>query len=391
MPAMGSVAEYAGAEGGLLERSAFLEALEEGFDDVAAGGGRLVLVSGEAGIGKSTLVRRFCETRDAGTRVLWGACDALGTPRPLGPLVDMAATLEGAFPDSVHEGEKPHAVFVALLEEVRARAADDRRDRGRALGRRGDARRRSPGGAAGRDARCARPDHLSRETSSKRRTRCASPSGSSAPLPGSSQLRLPPLSRDAVEELARPHGVDAEELYVKTAGNPFFVTEVLAGGGTEVPPTVRDAVLGRMSRLGAAAQGVLEAVAVVPPHVEMWLLDEVVPDEVVHVDACLATGMLRGEGRTVSFRHELARLAVEQSIGPHRRVLLHRRILEALRNPPEGALPDPAQLAYHAEAAGNARAVLQHATAAGHAGGLAGSAPRGSRPVRARPALRREL
>ena len=63
MPAMGPVAEYAGAEGGLLERSAFLEALEESFDDVASGGGRLVLVSGEAGIGKSTLVRRFCETR----------------------------------------------------------------------------------------------------------------------------------------------------------------------------------------------------------------------------------------------------------------------------------------------------------------------------------------
>ena len=41
------------------------------------------------------------------------------------------------------------------------------------------------------------------------------------------------------------------------------------------------------------------------------------------------------------------------------------RILEALRNPPEGALPDPAQLAYHAEAAGNARAVLHYATAAG--------------------------
>ena len=110
------------------------------------------------------------------------------------------------------------------------------------------------------------------------------------------------------------------------------------------------------SRLGAAAQGVLEAVAVVPPHVELWLLDAVVPDEVEHVDACLAAGMLRGEGRTVSFRHELARLAVEQSIGPHRRVVLHAPVLAALRDPPEGAAPDPARLAHHAEAAGDARA-----------------------------------
>jgi len=53
--------------------------------------------------------------------------------------------------------------------------------------------------------------------------------------PGVTQLRLPALSRVAVEELARSQGVDAEELYEKTAGNPFFVTEVLAGGSTAVP------------------------------------------------------------------------------------------------------------------------------------------------------------
>jgi len=372
MPAMGSVAEHTGAEDGLLERSAFLEALEESFDDVAAGGGRLVLVSGEAGIGKSTLVRRFCQTRDSAARVLWGACDALGTPRPLGPLVDMAAALQGAFPASVHEGDKPHAVFLALLEELRSvrptiaviedvHWADEATlDVIRLVARRAETL-----GAL------VVITYRENELDAAHPVRLAV--GELGTAPGVSQLRLPPLSRDAVEELARPHGVDADELYVRTAGNPFYVTEVLAGGGTAVPPTVRDAVLGRMSRLGDAAQGALEAVAVVPPHVEMWVLDEVVPDEVVHLDACLSTGMLRGEGRTVSFRHELARLAVEQSIGPHRRVLLHRRILEALRNPPDGALTDPAQLAYHAEAAGNARAVLQHATAAGQRAALQGA------------------
>ena len=195
--------------------------------------------------------------------------------------------------------------------------------------------------------------------------RCVWRWASSAPRQASIRLRLPPLSRAAVEELAGSHGVDADELYDQTGGNPFFVTEVLAGDSTEVPPTVRDAVLARMHRLGPAAQGVLEAVAVVPPHAEMWLLDEVVPDEVEHIDACFAAGMLRAEGRAISFRHELARLAVEDSLGPHRRVTLHRRVLEALVGQPPERAPDPARLAHHAEAADDADATLRYATAAG--------------------------
>ena len=183
--------------------------------------------------------------------------------------------------------------------------------------------------------------------------------------PGVTRVQLPALSPAAVEQLARPRGVDPEELYLRTQGNPFFVTEVLAGEGTDVPPTVRDAVLGRVSRLDSAARSMLELVAVVPPHVELSLLDRVAPDEVVHVDACLASGMLHSEGHTVSFRHELARLAVEQSIGPFRRVMLHRRVLEALQQPPAGDNPDPARLAHHAEAAGDGVAVLEHAANAG--------------------------
>ena len=362
---MGRGATSGGAvhEAALLERAAFAEALDESLASVASGAGRLVLLSGEAGIGKSVLVRRFCDARPVDARVMWGACDALGTPRPLSPFIDIAATAQGPVLTSIHKGAKPYLVFLALVEELRVVTptiavvedvhwADEATlDVIRLLARRAETL-----GALvvvtyrddGLDA--AHPLRLA--------------VGELGTAPGVVQLRLPPFSRGAVEELAAPHGVDAEELYVKTAGNPFFVTEVLAGGGTAVPPTVRDAVLGRMSRLGAGARSVLEAVAVVPPHVGLWLLDEVVPDDAVHVDTCLAAGMLRGDGRTVWFRHELARLAVEQSIGPHRRVTLHRRVLQALRNPPEG-LPDPAQLAHHADDAGDAAAALEYATAAG--------------------------
>jgi len=68
----------------LLEREAFLEVL-------AGPLGRLILIGGEAGVGKTALVREFA----AGRRVLWGACDPLLTPRPLGPLLDVAEAAGG--------------------------------------------------------------------------------------------------------------------------------------------------------------------------------------------------------------------------------------------------------------------------------------------------------
>ena len=80
---------------GLLERSAELDALRDGVQAARTGpGGRLILLAGEAGIGKTALLREFREGAER-ERVLWGACDALHTPRPLGPLLDIAAAEGG--------------------------------------------------------------------------------------------------------------------------------------------------------------------------------------------------------------------------------------------------------------------------------------------------------
>jgi DNA-binding CsgD family transcriptional regulator/tetratricopeptide (TPR) repeat protein len=187
--------------------------------------------------------------------------------------------------------------------------------------------------------------------------------GELATAPAVHRLQLPPLSRDAVATLAAPHGVDVDELFRKTAGNPFFVTEALGAGGEEVPSTVRDAVLARATRLGPEAFRLLEAVAVVPQQVELWLLEALAEEELRHLDDCLASGMLRYERGAVSFRHELARQAIEESIQPMRRTELHRAALAALIEPPRGT-PDPARLAHHAEAAGDGAAVLEYAPAA---------------------------
>jgi DNA-binding CsgD family transcriptional regulator/tetratricopeptide (TPR) repeat protein len=177
------------------------------------------------------------------------------------------------------------------------------------------------------------------------------------------RVRVPPLSREAVEVLAEPYGLDPDELYRRTDGNPFFVTEVLAAGSRELPETVRDAVLARTARLPAPARALLDAVAISPRRAELWLLEAVATFEAERLDECLRTGVLMPEPDGVAFRHELARLVVEDSIPPDRAIALHRRALAALAEPPVGR-PDLSRIAHHAEAARDTKAVLRYATAA---------------------------
>ena len=183
--------------------------------------------------------------------------------------------------------------------------------------------------------------------------------------------------------LAEPHGVDAEELYRKTEGNPFFVTEVLAAGDAEIPDTVRDAVLARAARLSPAARALLEAVAVVPPRVELWLLETLAAEALDQLDECLdlrdaerrdPDGVTSAtSSRAWRSRSRCRRTGASSCIGRRSR---------RSRHPPAGA-PDLARLAHHAEAAGDAEAVLAFAPRGGSARGFARRAPGSCRPVRA--------
>jgi len=343
----------------LLEREDACAALERAFRDVRRGDGRLVLVSGEAGIGKSALVRAFCSRCDQ--RLLAGACDGLRTPRPLGPLLDIAALAGGPLERSVGSGEPPHAVFAALAGELRASPAvvvfED-------VHRADEASLEILGMLGRRVERLGvlvlvtyRADELPR-THPLRVVL-----GDLATLAEVIRIPLEPLSPDAVEALAAPYGVDATDLHAKTGGNPFFVTEALASGRSEVPATVRDAVLARTAYLGKQARDLLDAVAIVPERAELWLLEAIARDALDALDECLESGVLRAEESAVAFRHELARMAIEETINPHRRTGLHRAVLTALREPPAGR-PDLARLAHHAEAADDAAAVLELAPAA---------------------------
>src|SRR5215471_3000572 len=104
----------------LLERGAFSTQLDTLLQQTADGTARTVLVSGEAGIGKTALVERFVERaqqrQQATTRVLWGACEALFTPRPLGPLYDIAQQTQGPLRALLDSETNRATLFAAVLD-----------------------------------------------------------------------------------------------------------------------------------------------------------------------------------------------------------------------------------------------------------------------------------
>src|SRR5580693_2577182 len=75
----------------LLEREQQLATLAQGFSEARAGAGKLILIAGEAGLGKSALVEQFVADTRRHARILWGACDALDRPGARGPVHEIAA------------------------------------------------------------------------------------------------------------------------------------------------------------------------------------------------------------------------------------------------------------------------------------------------------------
>src|SRR5215216_4816150 len=348
--------------GELLERSRELSELERQLEAIGArANGRVVVVSGEAGIGKTTLLRAFRGAHPSRPRFLWGACDPLFTPRPLGPVDDVAEQAGGELLDLVARGTKPFELGMSLLRELGARpsvlvledlhwADEASLDVLRLVARRVET-------VPALILASYRDDDLGRDHPFR------TVLGELARHGSASRLRLERLSESAVAKLAEPRGVDAHELYRATAGNPFFVTEVLAAGEERIPPTVRDAVLARVNRLSSPARGLLEAVAIGSQATELWLLRVLAADGLSTLDECVAAGMLTAKGDAVAFGHELARLAIEESLPPDRRRSLHGAALAALAEPPRGA-PDLTLLAHHADAAQDTGAVQRFAPAA---------------------------
>jgi predicted ATPase/DNA-binding CsgD family transcriptional regulator len=344
----------------LLERTPQLTELAGHLEEASRRHGLLVLLGGEAGVGKSVFVQHFAQAAKETARVLIGMCDPLSTPRPLGPLLDIAAVM-GTELERLIESDSREQVFrsflatlqraprptVAVFEDVHW-ADEATLDLLRFLGRRLHTTRTLLV-ATYRDDEVG-PKHPLKKVI-----------GDLATSGAVRRLTLSPLSESAVRMLAKGATVDPGELHRQTGGNPFFVTEVLAAGGHGIPPTVRDAVLARAARLSPEGRVALDAAAVIGFRVEPHLLAEVAGSERDAVEECLAIGTLRAQGEVFTFRHELAREAVYEALPLQRKIALHQRVLGALR---ATSSDDLARLAHHAEAAQDHQAVLEYAPAA---------------------------
>ena len=353
----------------LLERESQLRVLDAAADDAAAGRGSTALVTGEAGIGKTTLVRAFADRVASRARVLPAACDDLMAPRTLGPLHDAAAAAgDGPLAAALRDGEAPDAVFGALLDELALRRptvlivedvhwADEA-----TLDVLGFAARRiEPLGAV--LVLTMRDDAIDPHSPLQRLL---------GALAGARvhRLALWPLSRGAVRALARGTGRDADAIHTVTGGNPFFVAEALAAPADEVPASVKDAVLARMRRLAPRSHEAVERLSVVPSHVPNDLASVLLDGDLDPlVDAELA-GLVVARPEGIAFRHELARRAVEEGLPAIRRQILNQAVVAALRESPE---PELARLVHHAVEAGDVATLIAAGPDAAREASRAGS------------------
>jgi DNA-binding CsgD family transcriptional regulator/tetratricopeptide (TPR) repeat protein len=361
----------------LIEREAPMRALRQAWHDTQGQGGQVVVLMGEPGIGKSALIQAFLDALPDPDAALTGRCDALHTPRALGPVRDLARGLLGperGAPDEARHfdgmlrrlGRRPrgpnrvHVLVIEDLHWIDQRSADWLQFIGRRI--------------------VTLPLLLIGTCRDGTRARGHPLDAVLGALPAARvrRIELAPLTPQGVRELSRLVGPArgeadeerAEAVHRLAAGNPFFVHELLrqpswqpgtVDGAANLPHTLADAVLARIAGLAQPLQDLLALVACNPGGMSRMLLHRIASTaEAAQLDDALGRRLLQVEAAHVQFRHELMRLAVLERLPPTARRSQHRRLLDALL-----AQPGDAQaldlIVHHARGADAAEVLLSHA------------------------------
>lgn len=335
----------------LLERQPQLQQMDALLADATGGRGRVVVVSGEAGAGKTALVEAFASRLDDGPSVLRSACEDLSIPDPLGPLHDLARNAQWELPRAIDDRQVQRLpLFSEALDVFEAKGpsvlviedlhwADDATlDFVRFLGRR----------IANTHILLLITARTDRSEGQMRVRRALG----EIPAGNAVRIDVPLLSESAVLSLAATAKRDGNAIYRASAGNAFFVTELLAAEGDgALPASVRDAVLARAEKLSPGARSMLDAVSVFPRRADAWALSGLCGIAAAgQLAECVASGLLEDFGDGYAFRHEIARTAIEMALTPSKRREYNERALAALRQNPQVAT---ARLVHHAVEAQN--------------------------------------
>jgi DNA-binding CsgD family transcriptional regulator len=348
----------------LLEREKELGLLVDLLEDVATSGGKVVLIRGEAGIGKSSLVRGFLASVGDSAHVHVGFCDDLQTPQPFGPLWDMSRE-EPRLSEALRASDRQQVMqtlFDVLSRSLRPNLVviEDTQwsdeatlDAIKYVGR-----------------RIARTNGLLVLTYRDEEVDLDNPLRivlGALPSESVARVELKGLSRSAVAEIVSETGLDPDVVLETTRGNPFFVTEMALTAGDEVPSSVRDSVMARVGRLSILAREMLRYMSVVPERTTRDELAALVGGAEDQLVECERFGLLDVGVETVAFRHELIRRAIEASLTISESIAIHQALLDVL---PDDT--DPARLVHHARGANDVDRLIELAPiAARKAAGVA--------------------
>ena len=351
----------------LIERDRQIEALSDAIA-ISDREGQVVLVSGEAGHGKTSLVDTVVGELDHRYRVLKAACEPLDIPAAFGPLFDVMDELPEDLRNAVKSGSGRMSVYAGMLDMIKNDRVvlviedlhwSDEATLGlaRYLGRRVAA-----------TSSVVIVTYRSEELDVNPRLRLVV-----ADLgPGAVRIDVPALTLEGVRRLVERSVVDPEKLYEATLGNPFFIEEVLRHPGAEVPPTVQNAVLASAEQLPEDALDLLRLIALNPDGLAREILEEAYDRGGVLTDIAVQRRLLVASSSHVACRHELIRQSLVTALPPVLKERLHERLLEVLER---GAVdsPDFARLAYHSVGAHEPKRAIQYSLRAASDASKAGA------------------
>ncbi len=311
----------------LIERESFLHLLQTQFSKVAGGEGHCVFVSGEAGIGKTSLVKTFCRLQGDDCIVYQGACDALFTPRPLAPLYDIIWQVNKELWPATQTIEQRTALFATFFRELKSQNK--------------------------RNIILFEDIHWADEATldfikffARRITQLPclfvltyrddeTPFYSSlrnlyGQLPPDSftRLQLTPFSKEAVTAMAGKKGYNAEDVYLISGGNPFYVNEILASYSPGVPENIKDSILAVYDRLEEGTKHAWQICSVIPEGLEINRFAKIKSSWDEEMDHCFALKIIIIKNDRVVFKHELYRRTIEGSLSPFKRIALNKMMLD---------------------------------------------------------------